>query len=426
MSNTEQLVKIIDFWKKTSVEAGLFNRSVVDDIDCHGKEIIDIIGPRRSGKSTILKLLIKKLNLEKNYLFINFEDPYFVTHNQAKVLEELISTYEEYFDKNLRYLFFDEIQNISNWENSVRKLRDNGRYKIFVTGSSSKLLSHELSTLLTGRHISYSVMPLSLVEFLAFKQIVVNSKKDLILKEKTLLKNFTRFLSIGGFPEIVKTENISLLKQYYFDIVQRDIIMRYDVRQKDVLEKIGIYLISNTSKIISIESLKTTFSLSYEAVSNYLEYFKEAFLNFELFQFSYSLKNQFKTSKKNYSVDTGLANAVSFKFSEDKGRILEQSVFLELKRRGIEIYYYRTSNNKEVDFFAKQKGAKNKLIQVCWDLTDEKTKKREIDSLNKAMEELNINEGLILTYNSEDKLFKEGKRIIILPAYKWMLNYERL
>ena len=424
MSNTEQLVKIIDFWRKTSVESDLFWRSIVNDIDCKNKEIIDIVGPRRSGKSTILKLLVKKLGLKNNYLFINFEDPYFVTHNQPEIIEELISTYEEYFNKKLEHLFFDEIQNILNWEKIVRKLRDIGRYKIFITGSSSKLLGAELSTLLTGRHLSYSVMPLSFIEFLSFKKIQVNSKKNLILKEKNILKNFDNYLLIGGFPEIVKTENISLLKQYYFDIVQKDIIMRYDVRQKDILEKIGIYLISNTSKIISVESLKTTFNLSYEAVSNYLEYFKEASLNFELFQFSYSLKNQFKTSKKNYSVDTGLANVVSFKFSEDKGRILELSVFLELKRRGVEIYYYRTNNNKEVDFFAKQKGAKNKLIQVCWDLTDEKTKKREINSLNKAMEELALDEGLILTYNIEDKVLIDKRKITILPTYKWMLNYE--
>lgn len=424
MSGTEQLIKIIDFWKKTSTEGGLFWRSIVDNIDCQNKEIIDIVGPRRSGKSTILKLLINKLNLENNYLFINFEDPYFVTHNQTEIIEELISTYEEYFDKKLEYLFFDEIQNILNWEKAVRKLREINKYKIFITGSSSKLLSKELSSSLTGRHLSYYVMPLSFIEFLTFKQISIKSKKDLVLKEKNILKHFDNFLLIGGFPEIVKTENITLLKQYYFDIVQKDIIMRYDVRQKDILEKMGIYLISNTAKIISIESLKITFNLSYEAVFSYLEYFKEAFLNFELLQFSYSLKNQFKTLKKNFAVDTGLANAVSFKFSEDKGRILEQSVFLELKRRGSEIYYYKTSNNKEVDFLIKQKNKKQILIQVCWDLNDEKTKKREIDSLNKAMEELNIDEGLILTHNFESKILVTKKTINILPTYKWMLNYE--
>lgn len=424
MSNTEQLIKIIDFWKKTSVESDLFWRSIVDKIDYQSKEIIDIVGPRRSGKSTILKLLIKKLNLKNNYLFINFEDPYFITHNQPETIEELISTYEEYFDKKLEYLFFDEIQNILNWEKIARKLRDMNKYKIFITGSSSKLLSAELSTLLTGRHLSYFVMPISFIEFLSFKQILVNAKKDLILNEKNILKNFNNYLLVGGFPEIVKTENISLLKQYYFDIVQKDIIMRYDIRQKDILEKIGIYLISNTAKIVSIESLKTTFNLSYEAVSNYLEYFKEAFLNFELLQFSYSLKRQFKTFKKNYSIDTGLANAVSFKFSEDKGRALEQSVFLELKRRGGELYYYKTKKYKEVDFLVKQKGIKNELIQVCWDLTDKKTKNRELDGLTQAMEELKTNEGLILTYNSSEKIVKDGKKITILPAYRWMLDYE--
>lgn len=424
MYDSEKLVQIIDFWKKTSVETGLFSRQIVDKINCQNKEIIDIIGPRRSGKSTILKLLIKKLNLKNDYLFINFEDPFFINNNYPEIIEELILTYEEYFYKELKYLFFDEIQNINNWEKIIRKLYETGKYKIFITGSSSKLLSSEISSLLTGRHISYLLMPLSFFEFLNFKQILIKNKKDIILKEKVLLKKFSEYLLMGGFPEIVKTENISLLKQYYFDLIQKDIIIRYNIRQKEVLEKIGIYLMTNTGKTISIESLKKIFHLSYESVSNYLEYFKEAFLNFELLQFSYSLKNQFKTFKKNFAIDTGLTNAVSFKFSEDKGRILEQSVFLELKRRGEEIFYYKTANNKEVDFLIKQKNKKYLLIQVCWHLDDEKTKKREIDSLIKAMEELKIEKGLILTYNLKDKIVYQKKIINILPVYKWMLNYE--
>ncbi|MBI4226141.1 ATP-binding protein, partial [Candidatus Roizmanbacteria bacterium] len=254
MYDTQQLIKIIDFWEKTVFESDLIFRPIVDKLDSKSKEIVDIIGPRRSGKSSILNLLIKKLGLS-NFLFINFEDPYFVTHNEPQMIEELISVYKEYFSQDLKYLFFDEIHAVNHWESIVRKLRDGGNYKIFLTGSSSKLLSRELSTLLTGRHISYSILPLSFSEFLSFKKIKIEDKKDLILKEKTLLKNFDEYLLIGGFPEIVKTGNIALLKQYYFDIVQKDILMRYDVRQKNILEKMGIYLITNLSKTVSIESL---------------------------------------------------------------------------------------------------------------------------------------------------------------------------
>ncbi len=422
MYDTQQLVKIIDFWKKTAYEEDLHYRPVVDHIDYKSKEAIDIIGPRRSGKSSILKLLIKKLKLTDDFLFINFEDPYFVSHNSPEVIEELISVQKEYFSQNLKYLFFDEIHAVNHWESAVRKLRDGGNYKIFLTGSSSKLLSRELSTLLTGRHISYSVLPLSFSEFLSFKEIKVESKKDLILKEKTLLKNFDEYLLIGGFPEIVKTGNLSLLKQYYFDIIQKDIVMRYDVRQKDTLEKMGIFLITNSAKTVSIESLKKTFSLSFETISDYLNYFNEAFLTFELSQFSYSLKFQQKASKKIYSVDCGLANTVSFRFSEDKGRIMEQCVFLELLRKGCETYFYKTGNNKEIDFLIKLPNRKKALIQVCWDLHDEMTKKREIDSLKQAMEELKVTSGLILTYNTEQEIPDKKQIIKVIPVYKWVID----
>lgn len=421
MYDSKQLVKIINFWKNTVFENDLFPRPVVDSIDYKSKEVIDIIGPRRSGKSSILKLLIKKLRL-LDFLFINFEDPFFVTNNEPKVVEELIEVYQEYFDKNLKYLFFDEIHTISHWENAVRKLRDSGKYKIFVTGSSSKLLGKELSSLLTGRHLSYEIFPLSFPEFLSFKGIELKNKRDVILKEKSILKNFDEYLSTGGFPEIVKTANMALLKQYYFDIIQKDIVMRYDVRQKDILEKMGIYLITNSAKTVSIESLKNTFNLSFEAVSGYLDYFNEAFLISEVPQFSYSLKTQHKALKKIYSIDNGLANTVSFRFTEDKGRLLEQCVFLELKRWDVEIFYYKTKKNKEVDFLVKQPNRKKSLIQVCLDIRDEETKNREITTLLQGMNELKITEGIILNYNDEQSLTIENKKITVIPVYKWILE----
>lgn len=423
MYDTQQLIKIIDFWEKTVFESDLIFRPIVDKIDYKSKETIDIIGPRRSGKSSILKLLIKKLGLV-NFLFINFEDPYFVTHNEPQVVEELIDIYKEYFSLNLKYLFFDEIHAINHWENAIRKLRDSGKYKIFITGSSSKLLGKELSTLLTGRHISYEILPLSFSEFLSFKGIELKGKKDLVIKEKSILKKFDEYLSIGGFPEIVKTGNLALLKQYYFDIIQKDIVMRYDVRQKNILEKMGIYLITNLAKTVSIESLKNTFNLSFEAVSDYLDYFEEAFLIYELPQFSYSLKTQQQAQKKIYSVDNGLANTISFRFSEEKGRLLEQCVFLELKRKGYGVYYYKTKNNKEVDFLVRQQSREKDLIQVCWDINDENAKKREFDSLTQAMNELKLTNSLILTYNSDQKMQFKNKTITLMPVFKWLIDSE--
>lgn len=281
-----------------------------------------------------------------------------------------------------------------------------------------------MSTLLTGRHISYEILPLSFSEFLSFKGIELKGKKDLVIKEKSILKNFDEYLSIGGFPEIVKTGNLALLKQYYFDIIQKDIVMRYDVRQKNILEKMGIYLITNLAKTVSIESLKNTFNLSFKAVSDYLDYFEEAFLIYELPQFSYSLKTQQQAQKKIYSIDSGLANTISFRFSEEKGRLLEQCVFLELKRKGYGVYYYKTKNNKEVDFLVRQQSRKKDLIQVCWDIGDENTKKREFDSLTQAMNELKLTNSLVLTYNSDQKIQFKNKTITLMPVFKWLIDSE--
>ena len=417
---SQQLVKIIAFWQDVAKEGALNSREVADAIDIQTKEVVDIVGVRRCGKSSILKLLIQKLRLQDNFLYINFEDPFFIDHNHAQIIEELITTYQDYFNAGLRYLFFDEVQAIDQWEKAIRKLRDSGQFKVYVTGSSSKLLSSELASLLTGRHLSYKLHPLSFREYLAFKGISPLSKKDVILKAGTLLKNFTDYLAIGGFPEIVLTGNQTLLKQYFFDIIQKDIVMRHSVRETAKLEKMAVFLMSNASKIISLESLKKTFDISYKLASTYLDYFKESFLLFEIPQFSYSLKTQAKALKKYYTVDCGLANVAAIRFSQDTGRILENCVYLQLLRRFDDIYYYKTKNNLEVDFVVKT--ASSKLaIQVAWSVKDEKTKAREIRALVVALDELKLKRGLILTCDEEDEVVVEGKIITITPAYKWML-----
>lgn len=418
----EQLVRVINFWKESVEKGELFDREVTESIDIKSKEIVDLMGVRRSGKSSILKLIIKKLNLSDNFIFINFEDPYFIEHNNPQTIEDIIEVYKEYFFSNLKYLFFDEIQVINNWESAVRKLRDSEKYKIFVTGSSSKLLSHEMSSLLTGRHLSYLIFPLSFKEFLKFRNIKIDSKKDLILKEKLILKEFSEYLTIGGFPELVLTKNKLLLKQYFTDIVQKDILTRHEVRDKDILDKLGVNLITNSAKIFSIDSLRKTFNISFESTSNYIHYFEESFLIFELPQFSYSLKTQQKSLKKFYSIDTGLANSVSFRFSEDKGRMLEQCVFLHLKKIYDELYYYKTKNNLEVDFLVKKSPKEKQLIQVSWSLDDQETKKREIESLRYAMKELGLKTGLILTYNWEEIIKDKNEEIIVKPFYKWIFE----
>lgn len=416
------LLKIIDFWQRVAAEPGLRNRQLVGEIDTETKEIVDIVGPRRSGKSSVMKILIQKLKVKDNFLYINFEDPFFIDHNTPVVLEELVETYKEYYHKGLNYLFFDEVQNIASWEKAVRKLRDSGIYKIFISGSSSKLLGSELASLLSGRHLSYQLLPLSFTEYLDFQGITIQMKKDVILKEKALLRLFSEYLDWGGFPAVVKSKNQELLKQYYLDILQKDIVKRYEVREKAVLDKMGIYLLTNSGKIISVSAIKNLYGISHELASTYLEYFKEAFLVFEVPQFSYSVKTQQKALKKIYAVDTGLANTISFRFSMDLGRILETSVFLALKQLDKEIYYYKTKSGKEVDFLIKESRNKIQLIQVAWNIEDEKTKQREIGRLFEAMTEQKVGEGLLLTYDTSGNISKSGKQIQIQPVYQWLLE----
>jgi len=421
-NNKESLVRIIDFWRKSVEQDDLRDRLITGEINLKSKEIIDLVGPRRSGKSSIFKLIIKKLNLKDNYLYINFEDPFFIGNNSPQIIESLVEVFREYFNPGLEYVFFDEIQEIDHWEKAVRKLRDGESLNIFITGSSSKLLSGEISSLITGRHLSYKVFPLSFAEFVDFGGINLSDKKELVLKEEKLRKKFSDYLEVGGFPEVVITKNEALLKDYFYDILQKDIIKRHDVRDKDALEKMALFVLSNSGKILTMESLKRDYGLSFETASAYWEYLKESFLVFELPQFSYSLKKQGKALKKVYAVDNGLANSVSFRFSQDLGRKFETAVFLQLKQKREEIFYYKNKKGGEVDFLTRKRGANEELIQACFDLGDAKTKEREVKNLLEAMEELKINEGRIVTGGESGKIVSQGRKIIITPAFRWLLD----
>ncbi len=418
----EQLVRVIDFWQKSARKNNLLERAVLNEIDFKSKEIVDLVGPRRSGKSSVLKLIVKKLKLKDDFLFLNFEDPFFVENNSPQIIEEALDVYREYFNPGVKYLFLDEIQEIKNWEKAIRKLRDGGNLKIFITGSSSKLLSRELSSLITGRHLSYRVLPLSFAEFLNFEKIDIKSQKDVILKEKTLQKKFGEYLEWGGFPEPVLQKNHELLKNYFFDILEKDIVARHEVRDRTTLEKMAVFLLTNSAKIVTMESLKSNFNLSFDTVSTYVEYFKDSFLLFDLPQFSFSLKKQQKAFKKFYSVDVALAKNASFKFSEDRGRVLENAVFLELKAKARNLYYYKTRDGLEVDFFSEGRKKNRDLIQVSWSIGEKAVREREIKSLLSAMDELGMKKGTILTYEESDIIKRNGKEIKIAPAYRWMLE----
>jgi len=309
-----------------------------------------------------------------SWLYINFEDPFFIENSDVSIIGQLIETFEEYFNPKLKYLFFDEIQNIDHWEKAVRKYQESGNYQIFVTGSSSRLLSKEFATVLTGRHKTIKVLPLSFQEFLSFRNFKIQQKADLITKETEIKKLFREYLTLGGFPKVVLERKPEVLKQYFYDILQKDIVSRYNIRQQEKLERLGVYLLSNVASLYSISAMSKTFDLSWESIALYIEYFKEAFIINDLRQFSYSLKTQEKAFNKVYALDNGLVAAVSFSFSDNIGRALENCAYNYFSNHYQEIYYYKTNNNQEIDFVLKQKKKVEALVQVCTDLNNVGTK----------------------------------------------------
>ena len=379
------------------------------------KEIIALIGVRRSGKSTLLRQEIEDLRKENDstqMIFLNFEDPRISNELTTQTLEMLFQTYKKHYYKGGQiYIFLDEIQNIIGWEKWVRTKQEVEGINIYVTGSSSKLLSQELATVLTGRSVTLQILPLSFKEFKEFR----TTGKP--LTEKQLFK---LFLEEGGFPKVAlieKEAKIKELQQYFESILLKDVVARYNLKNSYNLQQVALFLVSNSTKLYSANKIKNMLKISLETALNYVQYLKEAQLFFELKKYDSSLKTQENSQKKIYCVDTGILHATAFKISKDKGRILENAVFIELKRQELEIYYHRDKN--ECDFVIKERERITQAVQVCYELNKE-NKDREIKGLKEAMEQHQLNEGLLLTNNQEETIKLGTKKIIVKPVWKWL------
>ncbi|HLD10640.1 MAG TPA: ATP-binding protein [Candidatus Nanoarchaeia archaeon] len=389
------------------------------------KKIITLVGPRRSGKTFYFFQLIKKLNKEK-VVYINFEDDRLFPL-ELKDLDEILEAYEELYpeNKDQLYLLIDEIQNIKNWELYIRRINDNKNIKIFITGSSSKLLSQEIATSLRGRTLTFNLFPLSFKEFLKFNEFELK-KDSFYTNDRHKIKKFLeKYTNLGGFPEIVLEKNNleqQILTNYFEVMIYRDIIERFSIRNINLLKTLAKYLLTNIASYFSTNSyykiLKEKENVSKDSLFQYISYLEEANIIFLIPLFSYSLKVQQTNNKKIYCIDNGLRNAISFKFSEDEGKLLENLVFIELKRKNYEIFYYK--KNKECDFIVKT-NKQLEAIQVCVEI-NEGNEKREIDGLLEVLKEFKIEKGLILTKNQEDLMIIEGKKIYIKRIDKWLLE----
>ncbi len=377
--------------------------------------ILAILGVRRSGKSVLSWLLMRG----KKFGYINFFDERLLGFSPED-FEKLVQAFHELYG-DLDYFVFDEIQSVQGWERFISRMRTSKR--VIITGSSSNLLSGELSTALTGRYVSFELYPFSFKEFLEFKGIKLEKNWMYSTKETAKVKKaLEEYIKLGGFPEALKFGRI-YLQTIYRDIVEKDVLFRYKIRDIQALRELTRYLISNFSKEITYGKLKNLINIKdVHTVKNYVEYLERAYLIFQVRRFSFKLKSQMLSPRKVYAVDTGLINTVSFKFSENIGRLMENLVFLELLRRRSykfsddEIYYWRDAKG-EVDFVVKSENKVTQLIQVTYELNKENFE-REVASLLKASKELKCKELLLITWDQEDTI-KEGVKII--PLWKWLL-----
>ena len=378
-----------------------------------------IIGVRRSGKSVLAHHVLK----DKKYGYVNFDDERLINFNSEQ-LDFLLETLLELND-NLEYILLDEIQNISGWELFVNRLKRQG-YKIVVTGSNSKLLSKELSTHLTGRHLSFELFPFSFQEFLEYKNIKY-TKNDFYLSRKRSLirKALGEYFQKGSFPEIFNVEfGEKYLLNLYKNIINEDIVARYNIKYAHALREIAIYVFTNFASKFTYHKLSKIFEIkSVHTIKNYLDYLEEAYLIFQVHAFSYKLKNQFRGAKKIYGIDHGLIQSVSAGAFEGNSKIMENIVFLELMRRGKEVFYYTDRYGNEVDFVVrdKEKNKINQLIQVSYNVDDEQTYEREVRSLISSSKELKCDNLLLITYDLEDERLIDGVKIKFLPLDMFLL-----
>lgn len=389
----------------------------IDDRLITAPEILVITGVRRCGKSVLLQQIREKQN-EKDY-YMNFDDERLIRF-KVDDFQTLYETFIELFGEQKTF-YFDEIQNIPGWERFVRRLYDAGN-KVFITGSNANMLSKELGTHLTGRYLEIELYPFSFREYLQMKGVSPTTK-DIYstIGRSNLVRHFNEYLSIGGFPRYIESGNYRYLSTLYENIIYKDVITRNKLNNEKELLELVYYLASNATKRFSYNSLANAIGIKHaETVKNYINYIENTFLLGQLMKFDYSLKAQMNNPKKVYFVDNAIIQKIGFNATENNGQMLENLVYVELKRRGLEIYYH--ADKVECDFIVRESIHITAAYQVTRSLANEDTKEREINGLLSALKAYNLSEGIILTQEEEDAWDIEEKKIKIIPVWRWLLD----
>ncbi len=376
-----------------------------------------VSGLRRAGKSTLLVQMARRLGKEAFY-YINFEDERLIGF-QAQDANDLYQTLVEVFGER-KIFIIDEIQNVPGWEHFVRRFMDQG-HKFYITGSNASLLSRELGTRLTGRYIPVELFPFSFREFLQLRNATLPDLQRLTTLEKARLNiALSDYLKSGGIPDALKYPELPILRTLYDDVLYRDIATRYRLDGVQILRELAYALVSNPAGMVNYNKLKDQYRLgSVNTVRAYMEYLENGWLLFTTRLYGYSLKRQQIAPKKVYCVDTGLVNSVGFNFSPNSGKLLENLVFLALRRQTREVYYYTTPGGYEVDFYLPEE---HTLIQVAQNLSNPATRERELRALEDAAGALNVQRMLILSAENEDDFELRGVPVEVRSTAAWFLE----
>lgn len=377
-----------------------------------------ITGPRRVGKSTYALLMLQG----KSFAYLNFDDNLLLSAwDEELVMRTLDEVYPNY-----EFLLLDEVQNLKDWDVWVSKLYRRGK-NLVITGSNAKMLSGEMATVLTGRYLQVEMLPFSLTETIEWKGANINSISNAKQAEAVAIAD--DYLRNGGYPETIDMRSITrnYLSTLFDSIIWKDVAKRHNIRNITDLNNIALYLLSNFCNPLSANDIAKELSMtSVTTTRKFMDYLHEPYLFYYLPRFNNKLKLMKKAASKVYVIDNGFVAAKAFNLSENLGRLLENEVFVELLRQGYQVetslFYYRSRNDREVDFVTRQGTHINQLIQVCYDMTSPKTEKREVNSLIECAEELKCNNLLIITNNEEREIHTDGYNIKVIPFIKYGLG----
>jgi len=386
-----------------------------------------VLGPRRAGKSVFSFVLLK----DRPFIYFNFDDEVLSSIGGVST-DELMKELHAAYGGDVKTILFDEIQNLPSWELFANRLHRIG-YNLVLTGSNAQLLSKELATHLTGRHMPIEILPFNFDEFLRAKKFVINQEYASLPQQRgELLNLMENYLLNGGFPEVV-VNNVD--PKDYLDVLFdaslfKDVVKRHRVKFSAQLGNLAAHLINNFANLYTVRKLLEALNLkSATTVEKYINYLEEAYLIFSLLRYSPKSLERTKSPRKVYAVDNGFVSAKAIQHSPDKGKLMENLVFTELVKRGAkpnrDLFYYRTRNDREVDFVVKKGLEVTELMQVCYDLTNLDVEQREAKALTEASQELNVSNLTVLTWDDEREVEKNGKTVKFKPLWKWLLEIQK-